>query len=238
TGREGEIRVRTRNEPPGWLRVEVIDNGRGIDAGALPRIFNAFEQGGRQVTRRFGGLGLGLAISRSLVELHGGSISAHSEGLGQGATFTVELAAVPAPPSHRAPEEGVWNEPRCSLHVLLVEDHADTAEALADLLRDRGHRVTVAPTLAEGREAARAVQEGDDPLDLIVSDLGLPDGSGLDLMREMVSRYGLRGIALSGYGMDEDVRRSLEAGFVLHLTKPVSPAALMTALHEAAAKSQ
>ena len=237
TGSEGEIRVRTTNEPPGWLRIEVVDNGRGIEAEALSRIFDAFEQGGRQVTRRFGGLGLGLAISKSLVELHGGSISAHSEGPGQGATFTVELAAVPAPLSQNAPEEDAWNEPPRSLHVLVVEDHADTAGALADLLRNRGHRVAVAHTLAKGREAARALQEGDDPLDLIVSDLGLPDGSGLDLMREMVDRYRLRGIALSGYGMDEDVRRSLEAGFVLHLTKPVSPAALMAALHEATAKS-
>lgn len=237
TGDEGVIRVRTSNEPPGWLRIEVIDTGRGIDAEALSRLFTAFEQGGRQVTRRFGGLGLGLAICKSLVELHGGAISAHSEGPGRGATFTVELAAVPAPLPEGAPEEDAWREPPRSLHLLLVEDHADTAEALADLLRNRGHRVIVSCTLAQGREAARALQEGDDPLDLIVSDLGLPDGSGLDLMRELVECYGLRGIALSGYGMEEDVRRSLEAGFLLHLTKPVCPKVLLTALHEAASKT-
>jgi signal transduction histidine kinase/ActR/RegA family two-component response regulator len=236
SGPEGCIRVRTSNEPPGWLRIEVIDNGPGIAEEALSRIFNAFEQGGRHVGRRFGGLGLGLAISKSLVELHGGAIMARSEGPGTGATFSVELASVPAPLPDAPPEESSRSEPRCSLHVLLVEDHADTADALADLLRDRGHRVAVARTLADAREAVRTAQEGEDrdPLDLIVSDLGLPDGSGIDLMRELSARYGLRGIALSGYGMDEDVRRSLEAGFTLHLTKPVAPSALIAALHKVA----
>ncbi|MFP5286641.1 MAG: ATP-binding protein, partial [Thermoanaerobaculia bacterium] len=234
SGSEGRIRVRTSNEPPGWLRVEVIDNGPGIAEEALSRIFNAFEQGGRHVGRRFGGLGLGLVISKSLVEFHGGAITARSEGLGMGATFTVELASVPAPLLEVPPEESSRSVPRRSLHVLLVEDHADTADALADLLRDRGHRVAVARTLADARRAARTAQEGNDqdPLDLVVSDLGLPDGSGIDLMRELSARYGLRGIALSGYGMDEDVRRSLEAGFTLHLTKPVAPSALIAALHE------
>ncbi|HSU81644.1 MAG TPA: response regulator, partial [Thermoanaerobaculia bacterium] len=117
------------------------------------------------------------------------------------------------------------------LHILLVEDHADTAEAMADLLREMGHQVTVAGSVAGGLEAA-ASQAG--RLDLVLSDLGLPDGTGLDLMAELHGRYGVKGIALSGYGMEEDVRKSLEAGFDRHLTKPVNLQALQTAIQDAA----
>jgi CheY-like chemotaxis protein len=114
--------------------------------------------------------------------------------------------------------------------MLLVEDHADTAEALADLLSLLGHRITTAGSVAE----ALATVGTSDGFDLVVSDLGLPDGSGLDLMRELSARHGLRGIALSGYGMEEDVRQSLEAGFLKHLTKPVSLPSLEATLQEVA----
>ncbi|HYG62182.1 MAG TPA: PAS domain S-box protein [Thermoanaerobaculia bacterium] len=238
----GTVRVRSWTEEDlersDWLAVEVVDDGIGIEPELLPRIFDAFEQGERGITRRYGGLGLGLAVSKAIIDLHGGRISAASAGPGRGAAFTVRLpvreqtapavAAVPAATGLEAAER--------SLHVLLVEDHDDTAEAMADLLRASGHRVTVADTVAAALEAAAAAANGSaaGPLDFVVSDLGLPDGNGHDLMRELARRHGLRGIALSGYGMEEDVRRSREAGFSRHLTKPVSPQLLRSVLREAA----
>jgi CheY-like chemotaxis protein len=117
-----------------------------------------------------------------------------------------------------------------------VEDHADTAEAMADLLRLIGHEVVVAGSVAAGLAAAAAVEKADAAagIDLVVSDLGLPDGSGHDLMRELKDRYGWKGIALSGYGMEDDVRRSQDAGFARHLTKPVALEALRDAIRQVA----
>jgi len=116
-----------------------------------------------------------------------------------------------------------------------VEDHEDTAEAMSDLLRLMGHEVTVATSVAGALTLAVATQDGTGRrLDLVVSDLGLPDGSGQDVMRELSRRYGLRGIALSGYGMEDDVRRSHEAGFLRHLTKPVDLQMLKAAIRQVA----
>jgi two-component system, chemotaxis family, CheB/CheR fusion protein len=237
----GEIAVRSWIEPHGGggedVVVEVADTGIGIDPEVLPRIFDAFEQAHRQITRRFGGLGLGLAVSRAIVELHGGRLVAASEGVGQGAVFQVRLPLGPVqvdlddsgvsftrpqPSGPATPEERL-------LRILLVEDHPDTAEAMADLLRLMGHQVTVAGTVASALETA-----GSTGFDLVVSDIGLPDGSGQDLMRQLVSRHGLRGIALSGYGMEEDVLKSREAGFSAHLIKPVTPQILRDAIRQAA----
>jgi CheY-like chemotaxis protein len=121
--------------------------------------------------------------------------------------------------------------------VLLIEDHADTAEAMSELLRILGYRVSVAGTVAQALTLAASASDGlpgDGQIDLVVSDLGLPDGTGFDLMRELADRYRLRGIALSGYGMEEDIRRSRESGFAKHLTKPVNPQALQSALRQLA----
>ncbi len=237
---EGTIAVRSRCEPGRGLTVEVADTGIGIEPDVLEDIFDAFQQGTQTITRRFGGLGLGLAISKAIVELHGGSLTATSEGKGQGAVFAVRLptsnlvgrAASPAvagapPAAAKAP--GPPQPPGPALHILLVEDHVDTAEAMADLLRDLGYEVTVAGTVAAGLAAAARL---DGRMDLVLSDLGLPDGTGLELMAELHQRYGVKGIALSGYGMEEDVRRSLEAGFDRHLTKPINLQALQTAIQE------
>jgi signal transduction histidine kinase/ActR/RegA family two-component response regulator len=229
TPRGGTVTVRSRIEQ-GEIVVQVSDTGVGIPPGALGHIFNAFEQGDLGTARRFGGLGLGLAIGKAIVELHGGRLGAESEGVGQGATFTVRL---PAGRSRKEPAAtpGIAGEerrgaPRAEaggpLHILLAEDHIDTAEALAALLEGLGHRITVAGTVAGGLAAAAEAATADRSLDLVISDLGLPDGSGLDLMRELARLYGLRGIALSGYGMEEDVRKSRQAGFARHLTKPVT----------------
>ncbi len=230
---EGIIRVRAWRDG-GELAVEVADNGPGIEPELLPRIFDAFQQGQRAITRRFGGLGLGLAISERIVELHGGRITAASEGRGRGATFTVRLPAG-AVPARFYPEEKPRTAPAPErpLHILLVEDHADTAEAMAALLRVTGREVTVAGSVSEGLSAVRNRRQGSG-IDLVLSDIGLPDGSGLELMAELSRRYGLPGIALTGYGMDEDVARSHEAGFVCHLTKPVSLEQLETAIREVA----
>ena len=238
----GSVRVRSWNDD-GWLAVEVSDTGIGIGPETLPRIFDAFEQGQRSITRRYGGLGLGLAISKAILELHGGTVSAASEGRDRGASFTVRLPLSSGParpvPSWReaamSPEDAAGAD-LSGLRILLVEDHEDTADAMADLLDARGYRVTVARTLAEARAAAVAAETagtaGDTGFDLLVSDLGLPDGSGHELMRELSARYGLRGIALSGYGMQEDLRKSRQAGFERHLTKPVSPQALESAIRQ------
>jgi signal transduction histidine kinase/ActR/RegA family two-component response regulator len=232
----GTIAVRSRREEEGGGRlvVEVSDTGIGIAPEALPRIFDAFEQADRGITRRFGGLGLGLAVSRAILEAHGGSLTASSAGSGHGATFIIRLPVgepVPTPAEESpapsaAPLSETTDRP---LHLLLVEDHPDTADAMAELLRLLGHQVTVAGSVAKALAAADGRR-----FDLVISDLGLPDGSGLDLMRDLAAHHGLRGIALSGYGMDEDLRKSREAGFAAHLTKPVSLPALQAAIRRLA----
>jgi two-component system CheB/CheR fusion protein len=242
----GTIHVRSWNAgPPDGVElvVEVTDTGMGIEPATIPLIFTAFEQGQSPVSRKLGGLGLGLSISKAIAELHAGRITAVSQGYGQGATFRVHLPAgrwpaeakptplpLPAPPMP-LPEP----VPRITrqLRLLLVEDHPDTAEAMAELLRALGHEVRVAGTVAAGLATAAATLEAGEGIDLVISDLGLPDGTGMDLMRELATRYGLRGIALSGYGTEEDVRRSLAAGFSRHLTKPVNFQALEAVIHEA-----
>ena len=211
-----EVRVTTRNEGNDAVVIEVRDSGIGIDPDVLPRIFDTFEQG-KISTQQFGGLGLGLAISKSIVEMHGGTISATSDGTNRGSTFTVKLGTCPAPTddsSSRSPRaSGVGN-----LRLLLVEDHDSTRQVLARILRRSGHKVDAAATAGE----ALYLAETAGPFDTVISDLGLPDASGFDLMRELKQRYHLPGIALSGYGMDEDVRLAKEAGFFAHLVKPVS----------------
>jgi PAS domain S-box-containing protein len=237
----GAITVRSRREETAagaHLLVEIADTGIGIEPDVLGDIFDAFQQGEQAITRRFGGLGLGLAISKAIVELHGGGLAATSAGRGQGAVFSVRLPVGDLGQlrtqerNFRAAELSVPDlGKRAALRILLVEDHADTAEAMADLLREMGHQVTVAGSVAAGLAAA-ASHAG--RIDLVLSDLGLPDGTGLDLMSELHGLYGVKGIALSGYGMEEDVRKSLEAGFDRHLTKPINLQALQTAIQDAA----
>jgi PAS domain S-box-containing protein len=238
TPAEGTIALRSWREETAagpQLAVEVADTGIGIEPDALLDIFDAFQQGEQAITRRFGGLGLGLAISKAIIELHGGRLDAASKGRGQGSAFTVrlpvgDLGSQPAVPEvSAAAADG--SQAAAELRILLVEDHEDTADAMAELLREMGHQVTVAHSVAAGLAAAERTGGS---IDLVLSDLGLPDGTGLDLMTELHGRYGVKGIALSGYGMEEDVRRSLEAGFDRHLTKPVNLQALQSAIQETA----
>jgi two-component system, chemotaxis family, CheB/CheR fusion protein len=198
--------------------VEVLDSGEGIEPEAIRRIFNPFEQADRAVTRRFGGVGLGLSISKALVEMHGGSIEARSSGKGQGATFTVRLPLG----EQREQTQGTGADERIGaakpLRILLVEDHGDTANLMQEFLALDGHNVELAGDVASAIELAQQ-----HCFDLLISDLGLPDASGLDLIRELRARgYTGPGIALSGFGLEQDIVRSKEAGFDAHVTKPAS----------------
>jgi PAS domain S-box-containing protein len=230
----GKVSIRTRDgAEAGVFLAEVRDTGIGFSAEAAEKLFAPFEQGAVINDHQFGGLGLGLAIARAIVDLHGGRIEAHSDGPGSGATFRIILpnASVPAvnaplvdkPAEAEAEQDG-------SLRVLLVEDHEATRKVLTQLLTRSGHQVSAAASVAE----AIAVMDGVDGFDVVVSDVGLPDGSGLDLLPQLRQRsQNLPGIALSGYGMEEDIQRSRAAGFAAHLVKPIKFQQLAQALRQA-----
>ena len=212
----GTITLRTSNENA-TLKIEIADNGVGIDPDALPRLFKPFEQGEQTITRQFGGLGLGLSIVKSLVEMHKASVTAFSEGPGRGATFTLRFSEV-SPDARTAPTAAPFRRSHgATARILLVEDHGDTRRVLVKLLESFGCTVTTASSVKEAIAAAE-----NQKFDLLLSDIGLPDGSGLDVMRELSARFDIKGIALSGFGQEVDLRKSTEAGFTTHLTKPIS----------------
>jgi signal transduction histidine kinase len=235
----GRIKIRTLETRDGdghlQLRVEVSDTGVGIEPAFLQKIFEPFEQASATRGHRFGGLGLGLAIARAIVDLHGGRIWAESDGPNRGSTFVVEFpgpALPPRPlsePSKKSAPDETSNlpgpGPGTCRRLLLVEDHAPTLQTMAGLLTRAGYQIITASTVAEGLAAAAA-----GTFDLVISDLGLPDGTGLQLMEKLRDQHGLRGIALSGYGMEEDIARARAAGFVAHLVKPVRMADLRKVL--------
>jgi PAS domain S-box-containing protein len=221
------------------LVVKISDNGMGISPETLPRIFNAFEQGGRSRGPSFGGLGLGLAISRAIMELHGGSIAAASEGKDKGATFTIRLHTVKPVLTDGSEKPAIPSlEPTLGrpLRVLVVEDHPDTAEQFARLLKRAGHEVICASSIKEAQMYAMVTpaQDRTCAFDILISDLDLPDGSGRDLMRNLAKRYSIRGIALSGHGMKDDIQNSIAAGFSHHITKPVDWQELKIAIQKIA----
>ena len=223
------------------LIVEVKDNGMGISPETLPRIFNAFEQGERSRHRAFGGLGLGLAISRAITELHGGSITAASEGKNKGTRFLVRLHTVRAilsTQSERTPSLARSPSEARSLRVLVVEDHPDTAEQFARLLKRAGHEVMCASSISEAQTYAMVTPATDRicAFDILISDLDLPDGSGRDLMRNLIKCQPIRGIAVSGHGTKDDIQSSIAAGFSHHITKPVNWDELKLAIEEIAAE--
>jgi signal transduction histidine kinase/CheY-like chemotaxis protein len=219
----GSVRVSTHNDTD-RIVIEVADTGMGIERKDLGRIFNAFTQADAAMGRRLGGLGLGLSISRSLVHAHGGSIRAESEGRGRGAVFTIELPLARAPVAGIAALSSAEADTRhgtlngAPIRVLLVEDDVDTLEVTSSLLREFNYEVATAETLASAIDQASTAR-----FDVLVSDINLPDGSGLDLMRQIRSSGNpLQGIALSGFGTQEDVDRAKRAGFAAHLTKPIT----------------
>ena len=221
----GAVAVRTRDGAGGTLVVAVSDTGVGIDPDALSRIFEPFEQAGAAPAQRAGGLGLGLAICRAVVAAHGGRLTATSAGAGRGSTFTVELATVDAPARGPAMTAAIPAAPPAEQAVLLVEDHEDTLRVMDRVLRHHGYRVTAATSLAAAEQAALGAA-----FDVLVCDLLLPDGSGLDLPRRLGPRCPPRAVAISGYGTDRDLQASRHAGFHAHLTKPVDLATLLGAL--------
>jgi PAS domain S-box-containing protein len=217
TPHEGRIEISTRNNESHQIVIEIRDNGIGIDPKLMPRIFDAFEQGGGVITSKYGGLGLGLAISKRVVDLHHGTIEARSDGPGRGATLTVTLNAMETS-LLEGPVLFLESEPAPMklVQILFVEDHEDTARVLGKILKNAGFDVSHAGNLADARTLAAGRR-----FDLLISDVGLPDGSGLELMKALREAQGLSGIALSGFGTEEDVTASRAAGFAAHLTKPV-----------------
>jgi CheY-like chemotaxis protein/anti-sigma regulatory factor (Ser/Thr protein kinase) len=216
TGPGGKIEIRSANDERNHFEFEVTDSGIGIEAERQSSLFKPFEQGERAITRQFGGLGLGLAISKHLVDLHDGIITVESRGKSHGATFKVTLdvlkdrvgqSDVPAQIPQKAPK---------ALRILLVEDHGDTRRTLSRLLSHFGHEISVADCTQSALEMFNSKE-----FDVVLSDIGLPDGSGYDVISHAKRKQRVKGVALTGYGTDEDIRRGKEAGFDFHLTKPV-----------------
>ena len=216
TPNAGRITTRSANEE-GRFAFEITDTGIGIEPAQQDRIFKAFEQGERNITRQFGGLGLGLTISKTLVDLHGGAISVQSRGKNLGATFRVMLDVVAAPvaTSTTSSNDDVGTEK--SLNILIVDDDADTRRILSRLLSKCGYKVAAVDCV---QGALKLLEK--DHFDTLISDISLPDSSGYELIREVKQRKWVTSIALSGFGAEEDVRRTVEAGFDHHLTKPVN----------------
>jgi two-component system CheB/CheR fusion protein len=219
--RGSEVRFElTRTNDQATIRVS--DHGRGIEPDVLPRIFDLFVQGHQSIARSEGGLGIGLTLLKSLVELHHGGVDAQSEGPGRGSTFTVWL---PLAPATRVNDQVSDTRPRPAVQtVVLVEDQEDARRMMQILLEADGVRVFAAANGLEGVELVERIQP-----DLALVDLGLPVLSGFELARRVrgnPANARTRLVALSGYGQDSDVQASLEAGFDEHLTKPPDPGRL------------
>ncbi len=213
TPTEGQIFISTANESQEHLHVGIADTGLGIEPESLPKIFDAFEQGGRT---QLGGLGLGLAISKALVEAHKGSITAQSAGRNKGSTFTLVFPTCESVAAQIAPAVSPRKPGRQGMRILLVEDHEDTNRSLTNLLRRRGYQVQSALNFQSALDLSSKEQ-----FDVLISDLALPDGSGMDLVQKLQSTRPVVGIALTGFGMEDDIRRGRQAGFHYHLVKPI-----------------
>src|SRR5438067_1429764 len=220
----GRITIETLNPTPEEIEIRISDTGIGIEQEKIDKIFNAFEQGQTSITRRFGGLGLGLAISKAMVDAHRGKIHVESPGKDKGSSFVVQLktGAAPVPAENGADGErpSVPDDKKTISRrhrLLVVDDHADTCTGMKMMLERRGYDITVAHSAG----AALEKTEQED-FDLVISDIGLPDRSGYELMSELRKSKGLPGIALSGFGMETDVNKARDAGFSEHLTKPIN----------------
>jgi CheY-like chemotaxis protein len=214
---DGQVTIRSMLDEGRVVRIAIRDFGIGMDDDTLQRLFSPFEQPSKPTQQR-SGLGLGLTIAKGIVEGHGGRIWASSLGRGHGSTFEIELVALASPPAQ--PE--LHDERPASVQpngrrVLVVEDHGDSADLLEMFLGHRGFVVSVARSIAEG------IALLNQPWDVVLSDLGLPDGSGLDLARKAVQMEHRPGIliAVSGYGSHSDIDASRNAGFDHHIVKPL-----------------
>ncbi len=215
----GELRVSLRQQD-GMATLRIADNGIGIGPDLLPVVFDLFTQAQRTPDRAQGGLGLGLALVKKLVELHGGDVEAHSDGLGLGSAFTVRLPLLPA--GHRtAPAPSLAGAPATApaSRILIVDDNVDAANTLSMLLDSAGHAVT---TVHSAQAAMATAQQ--QAFDFILLDIGLPDMSGHELaiaLKRLPECADAILIAVSGYGQEQDRRMSHEAGFAAHLVKPI-----------------
>ena len=226
----GEITVRTFNDKQARFHFEIVDTGIGIEPQRVASLFQPFEQADPSVTRQFGGLGLGLAISKRLVDLHAGTIEAESRGRSFGATFKVTLDTLPEGAATSGVKNRIAGKGSKPLRILLVEDHQDTRRALSRLLTHFGHRVVTTGTVATAKQIV-----GSDQIDVLLCDIGLPDGSGYEVAAQARAKRRIKAIALTGFGTERDVLRSKEAGFDFHLVKPVNFQELQSVLDQLAA---
>jgi len=233
TEQGGQIRLSVEREQD-FAVLRVRDNGMGIATELLPNIFQPFVQGIHDGGRTQGGLGLGLAVVKKITEMHGGTVEAKSAGVGQGSEFIMRLPLPPRPrpalePHPRDQKEAARPAPR---HVLVVDDNADAADSLGMLLRLCGHNVQTVDSGAAALELAERQRP-----DIVFLELGMPGMDGYELARRLRKRFGAAPpllVALTGWGQKEDYRRSQEAGFDVHLTKPAERAALLQLLAKAA----
>ena len=218
------------------VEISVSDSGQGIDQKFLPYVFDRFRQADASTTRRHGGLGLGLSIVKSLVELHQGTVEAQSPGERQGSTFIVCLPLAEACPALDVPHEPTAAtessedaSPLAGLRVLVVDDEADSRTLARRVLEEGGAEVV---TVTSATEALRAVDGGNSGVSVMVSDIGMPERDGYDLIRDMRAMPGAAGlvpaIALTALARDEDRERTLLAGYQVHISKPIDPAELVT----------
>jgi PAS domain S-box-containing protein len=228
TPQGGEITIRTFSDKRGRFHFEISDTGIGIEPQRLVSLFQPFEQADPSVSRQFGGLGLGLAISKRLVDLHHGTIGAESRGRSCGATFKVTLDTLPQGSAAIGLNNRVGKTSK-PLRILLVEDHQDTRRTLSRLLTHFGHNVVTADNVERAMDTM-----GSDKIDVVLCDIGLPDGSGYEVASQARMQGRMKTIALTGFGTEQDVRRSKEAGFDFHLVKPVNFYELQTVLDQMA----
>jgi CheY-like chemotaxis protein len=213
------------------VRISVADTGIGLEETDLTRVFDKFYQSPRRGDKFLGGLGIGLALVRRLVELHGGTVEARSEGLGRGSEFIVRLPKAPGPPvaGQRSPARAVRSS-AASKRVLIVDDNVDSAESLARLLQSLGHHTA---TEYDGEAALERVQTFEPHVVLL--DLGMPGVDGFEVCRRLragVTASPVRIVAMTGWGREQDRARTLAAGFDAHLVKPVDLAAVAVVLED------
>ena len=223
----GHITLTARQD--GGIVVTIKDDGVGIPREMLPHIFDLFVQVDRTIDRSHGGLGIGLTLANQLVEMHGGTVTAASEGPAKGSEFTIRLPAVAEPVDESPPlEQSPSAQTSAALRVLLADDNPDTAAGMTELLRASGHRVTTTGDGLSALESARAERP-----EVILLDIGLPRMDGYQVARKLRAEVGCADavlIAISGYGQEQDRRRSREAGFDHHLVKPVDYERLLSLL--------
>ncbi len=233
TPERGNIEIATANSHDKELTITIRDDGIGMSEEVMTRLFQRFEQGDPSAERGYHGLGLGLSIAKALVEAHGGTLHAESKGPGHGSTFVVRFAVSHAPPRVLAGPGPALpiHDGRGGLRVLLIEDHEDTAQVMQNVLRQMGHEVETCSTVATACQKLHDAQ-----FDVLLSDIGLPDGTGIDFIKAAREICQTPAVALTGYGMAEDVERCLQAGFDEHLTKPIDFERLQNTLSRISAK--